>query len=76
MSNQKDLIEVYRAKGELEAQVIRGLLDSYGIPCLFSSHAASSVHTFAVDGMGEVRVMVPKKVAEKARRLIEVKNNV
>ncbi len=65
------MIEVYKAKGELEAQVIKGLLESNGIPCLFKSHAASSVHAFTVDGMGEVRVMVPEKAADEARRLIE-----
>ncbi len=75
MSNHQEMIEVYRATGELEAQVIRGLLESYGIPCLLKSHAASSVHTFTVDGMGEVKVMVWKSMAEKAKRLIETKNH-
>jgi hypothetical protein len=66
------MIDVYRAKGELEAQVIKGLLESHGIRCLLRSHAASSVHTFAVDGMGEVRVMVLEDMADKARALIKV----
>ena len=70
------MIEVYKAKGELEAQVIKGLLESYGIPCLLQSHAASSVHTFAVDGMGEVRILVSEKSADEARRLIRTENNV
>jgi hypothetical protein len=70
------MIEVYKAKGELEAQVIKGLLDSYGIPCLLKSHAASSVHSFVFDGMGEVRVMVPEKAADEARKLIRTNENV
>jgi hypothetical protein len=65
------MIDVYRAKGELEAQVIKGLLESHGVRCLLRSHAASSVHTFAVDGMGEVRVMVLEDMADKARALIK-----
>ena len=64
------MIEVYKAAGELEAQVIKGLLESYGIPCLLKSNAAPSVHMFAVNGMGEVKVMVFSSMAEKARRLI------
>jgi len=68
-------VAVYRAKGEMEAQVIKGLLESYGIPCLLKSHAAHSVHTFAVNGMGEVKVMVLKSMAEEAKRLIEDKNH-
>jgi len=70
------MIEVYKAKGELEAQVIKGMLESYGIPCLLQSHAASSVHSFAVDGMGEVRILVSEKAVDEARRLIGTNSNV
>jgi len=71
MSKHEPMVEVYRAAGEMEAQVIKGLLESYGIPCFLKSHAAPSVHMFAVDGMGEVKVMVCGSMAEKAKRLIE-----
>jgi hypothetical protein len=69
------MVEVYRAVGEMEAQVIKGLLESYGIPCILKSRAAPSVHTFAVDGMGEVRVMVWESMAEKAKSLIRSEND-
>jgi len=70
------MVEVYRAVGELEARVIQGLLDSRDIPSLLKSSAARSVHAFAVDGMGEVRVMVWESDAERARELIERKDDV
>ena len=70
MSKDEKLVEVYQASGELEAQVIKGLLESYGIPCFLKSHAAPSVHIFAVDGMGEVKVMVSQSEVDKARELI------
>jgi len=70
LSRNEELVEVYKAAGELEAQVIKGLLESYGIACLLKSNAAPSVHMFAVNGMGEVKVMVFSSMAEKARRLI------
>ena len=70
MSKHK-MVEVYRAAGEAEAQVIKGLLECQGVPCLLKSNAAPSVHMFAVDGMGEVRVMVWESMAGKARELIE-----
>jgi hypothetical protein len=69
--SKHEMIEVYRAAGEMEALVIKGLLESYGIPCLLKSHAAPSVHMFVVDGMGEVKVMVWERVAGRARELIE-----
>ena len=66
----KKLVEVYLARSEAEAQVIKGLLESHGIPCLLKSNAAPSVHMFTIDGMGEVRLMVWEENAEEARELI------
>ena len=70
MSKGQKMVEVYRATGEAEAQVIRGLLESYGVPSIIQSNAAPSVHMFAVDGMGEFRVMVWESAAAEAGRLI------
>ena len=64
------MVEVYKATSEMEAQVIKGLLESYGIPSLLKSHAAPSVHMFTVDGMGEVKIMVMRPMAERAKELI------
>jgi len=65
------MVAVYRAFGEMEAQIIKGLLESYGIASLLKSRAAPSVHSFSVDGMGEVKVMVLESMAEKAKSLIQ-----
>jgi len=70
LKNKEKMLEVYRASGEIEAQVVKGLLESYDIPCLLKSLASPSVHTFAVDGMGEVGVMVWESMAEKAKSLV------
>jgi hypothetical protein len=66
------VIEVYRAAGEVEAHIIRGLLESNGIPCLFKYHTLPSVF----DSIGEVRVLVNESMAEEAKRLITRKNDV
>ena len=64
------LVVVYRAVGEAEAQIIRGLLECGGIRAVLKSNAAPSVHAFAVDGLGEVKVLVDESTADEARRLI------
>ncbi len=74
MSKQAEMVEVYRARGEAEALIIKGLLDSNGIPCFLKSNAAPSVHVFTIDGMGEVGVMVRESRAEEAKRLIRGEN--
>jgi len=70
LNKSEELVEVYTAKGEAEAQIIKGLLESNEIPCLLKSSAAPSVHAFAIDGMGEVKVVVWKSAADRARKLI------
>ena len=64
------LVDVFRASGEMEAHVIKGLLESNGIPCILKSDAATSVHAFTVDGMGEVKVAVWESRVEEAKRII------
>ncbi len=71
MSSDERMVEVYQAAGEAEAHVIKGLLESNGIPCLLRSQTAQSVHAFAVDGLGEVRVMVLESAAGDARELVQ-----
>lgn len=75
MKNKEKMVEVYKAPNEMEAQVIRGLLESYGIPCFLKSNAAPSVHLFTVNGMGEVKIMVLESLAEEARNLIMGNNH-
>jgi hypothetical protein len=62
---------VYRSRGELDAQVVKGLLESFGISSVIQSQAPGSVYAFTADGMGEFRIMVVKELAEEARRIIE-----
>jgi hypothetical protein len=70
LSRDEEWVEVYFARNNMEAQVIKSLLEGFGIPCLFKANAAPSVHIFTMDGMAEVRVMVPAAFAEEARELI------
>lgn len=76
MSKKEKLVEIYKANSEMEAQVIKGLLESYEIPCFLKSHAAPSVHMFTVDGMGEVKVMVLDSMVDRAKKLIKSDNHV
>jgi hypothetical protein len=64
------LVEVYKAHGEMEAQVVKAKLESSGIPVLLKSTAAPSVHAFVVDGLGEYRVMVPESLCKDAQDIV------
>ena len=71
---KKEYIEVFKAKGEEQAQIIKGLLESFGIPALIQSNSAPSVLQFTVDKLGEFKVMVREEDVEEAKRLIENKS--
>lgn len=73
MNRSNKLVEVYVARGEAEANIIKGLLDSCGIPNIMKAQASPSVHVFTVDGMGQISIMVRAEDAEEARELIEGK---
>jgi hypothetical protein len=70
LSKNEELVEVYYARNQMEAQVIKSLLEGFEIPCFLKSNAAPSVHIFTMDGMAEVRIMVPASLADAARELI------
>jgi hypothetical protein len=65
-----DLIEVYTAAGDIEALVIKGLLESEGIMCSLSSDIPHAVLPVEVDGLGAVRISVSDEDAERAAQLI------
>ncbi len=67
---KRKLVEVYRARGEAEANIVKSKLESYGIPSIVFSNAAPSVYVFSVDGMGEYKVMVWEELADEARQLL------
>ncbi len=61
------LVAVFDTHQESEAMVVRGLLDSAGIPTLIAGREAPQD---VLPGVGGVTVRVPPQQAEEARRLI------
>jgi hypothetical protein len=69
-ANRPGLTTVYTAFGQLQAQVIKTKLESAGIPALLDYESAGVVLGITVDGLGEVRVMVPEALAQEAEELL------
>jgi hypothetical protein len=74
MGGKDKLVAIYSAK-QIEAQIIKGRLENEGIPALLSYDSSSLVFGFTVDGLGEVKIMVPERFAEQAREILRVKYN-
>ena len=75
MSKKDNLVEVYKARTEMEARVIKSKLESFGIPCFLKANAAPSILTFTTDGLAQVKIMCLPEQAEEAAKLIN-KNEV
>jgi ribosomal protein L32 len=63
-------VEVWRSHGEIETQVLRGLLESHGIETMLSGEALRITHGFTMDGLAEVRILVRARDAERAREIL------
>ncbi len=63
-------VEVYRAANEMEAQVVKGRLESEGIPTLLRREAIGPVFGLSVGALAEVQVLVPALLAERAREIL------
>jgi len=71
MSGEKGLVTIYTAR-QMEAQIIKGRLENEGIPALLSYESAGLIYGLTIDGLGEVRIMVPKHLAEEAKKILGV----
>jgi len=69
MSLEKQLVTV-RTASYLEAQIIKGRLESEGIPVLLSYESAGLVYGLTIDGLGQVKIMVPEHLADEAREIL------
>jgi ribonuclease III len=64
------LAVVFRTNSDIEASIVRGLLEAHGIEAAASSDLTHSVFPLTIDGLGEVRIWVPAGQADAAQRII------
>jgi len=65
-----DFIRVYTASGEPEAYIVKGRLEDAGIPVLLQYESAGIVYGLTVDGLGQMKILVPSELADTAIRLL------
>lgn len=70
--NEQIPVEVYRASGELEAQVIRSKLEAAGIRAIFQNESMGTLG-FVTDGLGMFRILVAPQDETAARAVLEEK---
>jgi len=65
-----ELTTVYVANGQLEAEIIKGRLESEGIPAILRYEAAGLIYGITIDGLGQVTVQVPYSLAQRAKEIL------
>ena len=68
---ESEFKEVYKAWGSAEAEVVKSFLQSHGIPCLLKGLVVQSIHPFTMDGLGEIKILVPEKDHALAEKLLK-----
>jgi ribonuclease III len=61
---------VFRTNSDIEASIVRGLLEAHGIETGASSDLTHAVFPLTIDGLGEVRISVSADQAGAAERII------
>jgi ribonuclease-3 len=62
---------VFRTASEIEARIVRALLETHGIASLLSTDLPRTILPLAVDGKGDIRISVRQEDAEEVKRIIE-----
>ena len=66
-----DLVTVFRTRSDVEASVVRGLLEAHGVPSVITSHLPQALFPMAVSTLGEIGIAVHADDAGEAQRIIE-----
>jgi ribonuclease-3 len=66
-----DLVVIFRSQSDVEASIVRGLLEANGIMAVLSSRLTHSLFPVNVNELGEVRLAVRADEAEEAMRVID-----
>jgi ribonuclease-3 len=67
----RDLVVIFRTHSDIEAQIVRGLLEAHGIMSVTTSAVPRSIFPLSLDGLGETRISVTADDADEAQRIIE-----
>jgi hypothetical protein len=63
-------VVVWQAPNRLEAQIVKGRLESHGIPAFLSGEALGTIYGLTTGSLAATSVLVPGPLAEKALEIL------
>jgi hypothetical protein len=70
MTGPDEQVEILTVNGTINAEPVLAALRANGIPAAAVGEAVGRVYGLTLDGLGMVRIVVPKEYEEQARELI------
>ena len=67
----EEWVLVDRAPGQLQAEIIRGLLEAQGITVWLNQEGAAHAYAVSVGLIGSVEILVPTSMVENARQILK-----
>jgi hypothetical protein len=67
----KEWSQIFKAANIIDANLIKGRLESEEIPVMLKYEIAGQLYGITVDGLSEVRVLVPKELQHEAAEIID-----
>ena len=69
---KEDWVVICSVNGEVEGNIIKSKFDSEGIPVICRQEAIGKLTLFIIDGLGEVKVLIPCHYKEKALEILSL----
>jgi len=66
-----DLVIIFRTRSDVEAKIVRGLLETHGVSSLLSSGATHALFPVSVNELGDISISVHEQQAVEAREIID-----
>jgi hypothetical protein len=63
-------VTVHKTNGITDAEILKNMLESFGIPVRVSYEAAGRIYGLTMDGMGVVSLLVSEDRAQEARDIL------
>ena len=67
---ETDLEELLTVEGTMEAEIVRSKLENFQIPVHLKFESAGHIFGITMNGLGKVKIMVPKSFLQVARKIL------
>lgn len=70
MNDQEKLVPIYMCGDNIEATMMRDILENSGIACMLTNETFSSIYPIAHNSIGGIQILVFEHDADKATQII------